>query len=1059
MSPLVVGLGASAGGLEAFEQFFRSVPSDCGMAFVLVQHLDPAHASILTEILQRSTVMRVVEAQDQMVVAPNSVYVIPPNRDMAIFHGALQLSVPEQPRGHRMPIDSFLRSLAEDQGERAMGVILSGTGTDGTLGLRAILGAGGLSFVQEPTTAKYDGMPSSAIQAGFATHVLPVEKMPEAMLAGARTLGIRPEARPAADPGLRHILMLLRSITGHDFSLYKKSTIGRRIERRMSQHDISDMDQYARYIGEHPAEAHTLFTELLINVTSFFRDPEAFSALEKEVLPELFAGKPAGYTFRVWVAGCATGEEAYSIAMVLCEHVEASGQDYRFQIYGTDIDEHAISVARAARYPPNIVQDIEPGRLRRFFVKDENGYRVKKEIRETVVFAVQSVIKDPPFSKLDLLSCRNLMIYLKPELQDRLISTFHFALKPAGVLFLSTSENIGSHPQLFTPLNRKWKLYRTTRSAASTRHTFTDLVTVAAPGNERGAEATASKGGEVGLTALTHQLLLQFYAPACLLTDLRGNILHVHGETGMYLRPAPGKPSLNVIDMAHGALQLELRTAIHVATSRGTPTLDRVVPAGTDSGLEGVRFDVRPLLHPDTGEGLLFLSFHPVPGTARAQPTGGPAAGSVELQRITDLERELAHTRETLHATIEEQETSNEELKSTNEEMQSTNEELQSTNEELETSKEELQSINEELVTVNGELQTKIEQLADMQNDMKNLLDSINIGTIFLDDHLVIRRFTRDAGRIYHVVASDVGRPLSDIKSHLADDDLLAAAQTVLETLIPNEREVRTAGGDWYLARIQPYRTLDNVIEGVVLTFVDISEMKRAREELQEARELAEGIVDSAWEPLLVLDGGLQVVSASRAYFQHFRVGPEETLGRPVYELSNHRWDIPALRELLETVLPRDRSFEGYLVEQDAPPIGRDKMQLSARRVVSKTGNTQLILLAMGIPGQGGGGRESATAGAETQPHPLASEGGDEARRHPAIARSGFLHRGAPARAPGAPDRARNPERGAAARPARTRRIPRSLCGSLRIRARGLLHAHRQGADLRGQSDRGESPG
>jgi two-component system, chemotaxis family, CheB/CheR fusion protein len=948
----IVGLGASAGGLEAFEQFFRNVPIDCGMAFVLVQHLDPGHASILTEILQRSTAMPVVEVQDQMAVAPNHVYVIPPNRDMAIFHGALQLSVPEQPRGHRMPIDSFLRSLAEDQGERAVGVILSGTGTDGTLGLRAILGAGGLTFAQEPTTAKYDGMPVSAIQAGFATHVLPVEKLPEAMVAGARTLAGRQEARPETDAGYRRILMLLRSTTGHDFSLYKKSTIGRRIERRMSQHGIGDAEMYARYIGEHPAEAQALFSELLINVTSFFRDPEAFSTLKKDVLPELFAGKPAGYLFRIWVAGCATGEEAYSIAILLREFMEESGQDFKVQVYATDIDEGAIALARAGRYPPNIVQDVEPGRLRRFFAKDESGYRVKKDVREMVVFAVQSVIKDPPFSKLDLLSCRNLMIYLKPELQDRLISTFHFALKPGGVLFVSTSESIGNHPDLFVPLSRKWKLYRS-NAGASGRLARAEAVSPTEHAGRPPADVAVASGEASSLAELTGRALLQFYAPASLVTDLRGNILYVHGETGKYLRPAPGKPTLNVIDMAHEALQLELRSAIHGAATLGTPTLTREVTARTRDDLQAVSFSVRPLQHPGPGDGLLLVSFQDVAGARPAKSSGKRAIGSLETQRIEELERELARTRETLHATIEEQEASNEELKSTNEEMQSTNEELQSTNEELETSKEELQSINEELVTVNGELQTKIEQLADMQNDMKNLLDSIYIGTVFLDDRLVIRRFTRDAVRIYHLVPSDVGRPLSDIKSHVDGDDLLASAQTVLETLVPHEREVRTAGGAWYLARIQPYRTLDNVIEGVVLTFVDITELKRVGQELEAARDLAESVVDTVREPLIVLDGEMRVVSASRSYYQHFHAAQEETVGRSIYELGNHQWDIPALRELLETVLPRDLSFEGYAVEQDVPSIGRARTRLSARRIVSRSGDTRLILLAMELPSTG----------------------------------------------------------------------------------------------------------
>jgi two-component system CheB/CheR fusion protein len=420
----IVALGASAGGLEAFEQFFHTVPADSGLAFVLIQHLDPSHASILTEILQRGSAIPVLEAADQITVEPNRVYVIPPNRDMAIFHGVLQLSLPEAPRGQRMPIDAFLRSLAEDQGEHAIGVILSGTGTDGTLGLRAILGAGGVTMVQDPTTAKYDGMPASAIQAGYASHVLAPEKMLAALLANMRKLAVRQEAAavvpPAASGGINRILMLLRAATGHDFSQYKKSTIGRRIERRMAQHNLEDTATYARYIKEHPSEIRTLFKELLINVTSFFRDPEAFACLKQDILPQLLAGKPEGYVFRVWVAGCATGEEAYSIAMLLREFIEESEEhhqrDIKVQIYSTDLDDEAIAVARAGIYPPNIAQDVTPERLRRFFVKEDSAYRVKKEIREMVVFAVQNVIKDPPFTRLDLLSCRNLMIYLEPLL-------------------------------------------------------------------------------------------------------------------------------------------------------------------------------------------------------------------------------------------------------------------------------------------------------------------------------------------------------------------------------------------------------------------------------------------------------------------------------------------------------------------------------------------------------------------------------------------------------------------------------------------------------------------
>jgi two-component system CheB/CheR fusion protein len=964
----VVGIGASAGGLEASEQFFRKVPPDSGMAFVLVSHLDPSHASILTEILQRTTTMPVSEAQDQVKVAPNHVYVIPPNRDMAIFHGVLQLNVPDQPRGQRMPIDAFLRSLAEDQGEQAIGIILSGTGTDGTLGLRAILGAGGVSLVQEPASAKYDGMPNSAINAGYATHVLPVEKMPEALLSGIRALNL-PQA--ASSPtsvtgGLNRILMQLRSATGHDFTQYKKSTIGRRIERRMSVHNIVDKEVYARYLKEHPSEITLLFKELLINVTSFFRDLEAFAALKQDILPQLFADKPEDYIFRVWVAGCASGEEAYSIAILLREFLEEAHLEFKILLYATDLDDDAIAVARAGFYPPNIAQDVDPERLRRFFIKEDSGYRVKKNIREMVVFAIQNVIKDPPFTRLDLLSCRNLMIYLEPEIQNRLIPAFHYALKPGGVLFLSPSESIANHPDLFTPLNRKWKFYRAAGSIASTRAVMDGGLVWAKNPNTKEPDEAVKKSKEINFAELTKRALLQSYAPASVVTDAKGNILYVHGDTGKYLRPAPGQATLNVIEMAREGLQLELRATILLATaSQDAPSQSREVSVKTNGHFQLITLNVRQLPTHDSGEKLLLVSFQDMaqpmsgklvseklaPGLAYAghgKPGHGKGAmEGNEHQRVEELERELAYNKENLQATIEEQQASNEELKSTNEELQSTNEELQSTNEELETSKEELQSVNEELVTVNAELQAKIEQLAGMQNDMKNLLDNVNIGTIFLDDRMIIRRFTRDAARAYRLTATDVGRPLSDIKSDIEGEDLLVRAQAVLDTLVPWECEVRAVGGAWYLARIQPYRTLDNMIDGVVLTFADISQRVEAEAAIRNTQALAENIVNTVREPLIVLDGALKVVSASHSFYQSFQVTPENTVGRRIYDLGNRQWDNPKLRELLETILPRDQSFEGYLVEHDFPGIGRRKMLLNARRIVSKSGDAQLILLAI----------------------------------------------------------------------------------------------------------------
>ena len=946
----IVGLGASAGGLEAFEQFFSQMPPKSGLAFVLVSHLDPGHVSILTEILQRSTAMPVLEAEDQMLVVPDTVYVIPPNRDMAIFRGALQLSVPEEPRGQRMPIDAFLRSLAEDQGERAVGIVLSGTGTDGSLGLRAVLGAGGVTLVQEPGTAKYDGMPSSAIKAGYATHVLPVEKMPAALVAGVRKHVVHPDAHlPSTQVppgGMNRLLSLLRTATGHDFSLYKKSTIGRRIERRMAQHELTDVEVYSRYLKEHPAEAQALVKELLINVTSFFRDPEAFVVLKQEILPQLFADKPVDYVFRVWVAGCASGEEAYSIAMLLREFMDETEREFKVQIYATDLDDDAIAVARAGLYPPNVAADLSPERLRRFFVKEDAGYRIKKAVREMVVFAIQNVIKDPPFTKLDLASCRNLMIYLEPELQDRLIPAFHYALKPGGVLFLSPSESIGRHPELFSPLSRKWKIYRAVHSATAARALMAGDFSWATTAGARGTKEATARVKESNLAELTRRMLLQTYAPASVVVDAKGNILYVHGETGKYLRPAPGQASLNVVDMAREGLQQELRPALSAAASHGAPTLGRRASVKTNGELQTVSFSVRPLPDAETNPGLLLLSFQDLPQEA-ASSRRGRRAGSAEVERIAELERDLAATRENLQANIEEHQASSEELKSTNEELQSTNEELQSTNEEMETSKEELQSVNEELITVNSELQAKIEQLAGMQNDMKNLLDSINIGTVFLDRQLIIRRFTREAAKLYRLVATDVGRPLADIKSNLDGDALIGEAQTVLDSLLPCEREVTAPDGACYLLRIQPYRTLDNIIDGVVLTFTDISQRVVAETAAQKARHLAESIVATVREPLVVLDGDMKVVSASRSFYRYFRTAPEQTVGRSIYDLGDGQWNIPALRELLETILPRDQSFDGFVIERDFPLIGHSKMLLNARRLVGDDGEKPLLLLAM----------------------------------------------------------------------------------------------------------------
>jgi len=943
----VVGLGASAGGLEALEQFFRHVPVDLHMAFVVVQHLDPSHESLLTEILQRNTAMPVVQAEDRMVLQADHVYVIPPNREMVLEGNELCLSLPAEPRGQRMPIDTFLRSLAETLREDAVGIVLSGTGSDGTLGLRAVYGAAGLTLVQEPRTARFAGMPESAIKAGYVSQVLAVEQMPEALRANLRMRELRGAGdTTASGSGLQQILTQLRAVSGHDFSQYKKSTISRRIERRMAQHNIEDAAGYARHLREHPAETQSLFRELLINVTSFFRDPQAFDALKLEILPSLLADRPESSALRIWVTACSTGEEAYSLAILLREVMEQTHCSPKIQFYCTDLDEGAINAARAGRYPASISEDVSPERLRRFFVKEDNGYRVRKEVRDMLVFAVQSVIKDPPFSQIDLLVCRNLLIYLEPELQNRVLATFHYALRPGGILFLSPSESASNQAALFEPLNRKWKLYRALSFLPSNRSSLDGALPWAVSRVRLEHTRPAAPSLTERIAELARRKLLQVFAPAAVVIDLQGDIVYVHGDTGRYLRPAPGLPTHNIVDMAREGLKIALRDVLRQVVRE--PGLDaRIIQAGIEGTPEKILLSVRSMADLEGGAGLLLVGFQapaaPSPDKSpRAKVTTRGAAG----RRVEVLEEELARAEQHLGAMLEAQQAGNEELKSANEELQSTNEELQATNEELETSKEELQSVNEELMTVNAELQSKIDQMASMQDDLKNLLENIRIGTIFLDRQLRIRRFTADASKVYRLAASDVGRPLADIRCELAGSDLLGEAQSVLDNLVPVERELRGVGGSWYLARLQPYRTVDDHIDGVVMTFTDITERMQALA-ARKARDLAEAIVDAMHEPLLALDGKLRVISANRAYYREFGGQAELTIGRPLLELDEGRWDMPAVRELLESDLRAAARAGRREIILPTAAHGSRRVEVSAHRIAEQAGDDGLILLSI----------------------------------------------------------------------------------------------------------------
>jgi len=878
----VVGIGASAGGLAAFEAFFSGMPAatDPGMAFVLVQHLDPNHKSILTDLIRRYTRMRVFEVEDGMAVQPNCAYIIPPNRDMAFLNGRLQLMEPASPRGQRLPIDFFFRSLAQDQRERGICIVLSGTGSDGTLGVRAIKGEGGMVMVQNPESTEYDGMPRSAIATGLVDYVLPAAEMPAQIIAYvARAFSNPPHSTPVPEPkaenALRKIFVLLRAQTGHDFSQYKPSTVNRRIERRLAVHQIGTMDSYVKYLQETPAEVEALFRDLLIGVTNFFRDPEAFKTIEEQVIPKLLAGKPASAVIRIWAPGCSTGEEAYSLAILLAERQEAMKQSYKVQIFATDIDSLAIATARAGVYPASIAADLSPERLARFFTAEPGGsaYRIHKGIRDMIVFSEQDVIKDPPFSKLDLVSCRNLLIYMGGELQKKLIPFFHYALNPGGFLFLGTSETVGDFGHIFTTLDRKLKLYRRKEDIHSAhRATLGQFlppmtaIDVALP-----PAARRTVAGKLPLRELTEQALLQQVAPVGALVNGEGNILYLHGRTGLYLELAPGETGINnILKMAREGLRRELTTALHKAVGTKESVRRPGLRVKTNGDFTLVNLTVGPMaagLAATTGEPLYLVILEEAPplDPAPAQPAATVPAGAetsgpdtVEADaRIVALQQELRAKEEYLQAANEELETSNEELKSSNEEMQSVNEELQSTNEELETSKEELQSVNEELATVNAELQTKVLDLSRANNDMNNLLAGTGMATIFVDYQLRILRFTPTVTEIINLIQSDLGRPVGHIVSNLIGyDRLLADTQAVLDTLAPKDMDVQTKSGKWYTMRIRPYRTLDNVIEGVVITFVDVTEMKKAQEALRQANDLLRlaVIVRDAYDAITLQD-------------------------------------------------------------------------------------------------------------------------------------------------------------------------------------------------------------
>jgi len=945
---IITGIGASAGGLEALETFLKNTPPDIGAGFVVVTHMDPKRKSMLSEILQRSTTMPVSQIEHGMKVRPNSVYVIPPNTNLTIQKGILNLEEPSRPRGMRLPIDHFFRGLAQDQDSKAVGILLSGMGHDGVLGLRSLKERLGTVMVQDPITAEFPSMPRSVIVSGLADYIAPADELPKLLVDYIRSYRSLREANleeKRYTNARSKILALIRSRTGEDYSMFKESLIRGRIVRRMGLHQIGDGEEYVRYVQEHPGEIDILAQEIPTGPNWFFRNPEVWKILREELLPELVRAKSDGSTIRVWVSGCATGEQTYSMAIALEEALQSSGREneIQYQIFATDIDRERILEAREGIYIANIEVDVSAERLERFFTKRDDTYQIRREIREKTVFAQHNILTHPPFLHLDILDVESLLLYTSPDVVQKLMPLLFYALNPGGILILGIDYSGQEPPEHFEPIDETWKIYRKTavpegdEARVELPYTFTPPSGITAgeprPGKEHEAPSVA---------ALAQEWLLSQYAPPAVIVNENGDILYFQGRTGKYLEPYPGRATLNVYTMARQGLRYPLTFAIRTALQEKRTVTRGPVFVQANGSKEAIRLIVRQIRQVEGTEGLLMVVFEPVKGAVPETGNREEPAPKDTLQ--SDLDRELVETRAQLQRTVEDMQASQEELKSMNEELQSTNEELKSTNEELTSSKEELQSLNEELLTVNAEHQRKIEELSESNDDMRNLMQSTDIAMLFLDNDLRVRRFTDPIRPIISLQAGDTGRPITDLQIGIRDEALIGDVRTVLDTLQMQMKQVQTADGTWYLMRILPYRTTENRIEGVIITFTDTTPLKKMEDSLEEARRYAESLIATVHEPLLVLDGGLRVISANHSFYAMFQVTQEETEGNLIYNLGSRQWDIPQLRSLLEEILPRETKLDGFLVEHDFPTIGHRVMRLNARTLRSEVGPDRILL-------------------------------------------------------------------------------------------------------------------
>ena len=945
----IVGIGASAGGLEAFILLLRELPVDTGMAFVLVQHLDPKHESQLSDVLTRTTEMPVLTATDHLRAEPNHVYVIPSNADLTIGGGVFTLT-PRAATDRHMPIDVFFRSLAEEQEADAIGVVLSGTGSDGTLGLRAIKAVGGIAFAQDERSAKHPGMPQSA--AAAADSVLPPAEIARelARIGGHPYVRHGPPDAGQPDEGadVGAVLRALRTATGVDFAQYKPASVARRIARRMLLQQFDDSEAYVRHLRQTPHEAQALHDDLLIQVTGLFRDPEGFEALRQSVFPSLVKERAADQPIRIWVPGCATGEEAYSLVICLLEFLGDADRHLPIQMFATDLSIAAVTRARAGTFPASIENEVSPDRLRRFFVETDGRYQISKAIRDACVFAQQNVITDPPFSKLDLISCCNVLIYLTAALQERVIPIFHYALKPTGFLKLGPSESVGRSTNLFAVVDKKHKIY--VRRPGPSGHLGFGLTA----GDRLAAPAGAPpKGADWSAAAIEREadrLVLGRYAPAGVVVNAAMEIVQFRGKTGPYLEATPGAASLDVFRMAREGLSSALRQAVHQVSRGGGPVRTTGLRVRTNGEIREVGFEVIPLGSAEEARERhhLILFFEERARGAAPSPTRGRASPpkTARERRAVQLAQELAAARQHLQATSEEHEAAMEELRAATEEAQSSNEELQSTNEELETAKEELQATNEELTTVNDELSHRNAELGQLGNDLGNLLTSTHVPILMVGADLRVRRMTPVSERVLNAAPGDIGRPIGDLRLSVEVPELEALLRGAIETLAVQDREVMARDGRWYSVRVRPYRTTDNRIDGAVISFVDIDALKRGFEQAKAARDQAQAIVATVRQPLVILDGDLRVVTANRSFYAAFQVALEETEGRPIFDLGNRQWNIPRLRTLLTEMLPQGSSIEDFEVEHDFETLGRRTMVLNARRLLLAPGEPASILLA-----------------------------------------------------------------------------------------------------------------